>query len=137
MFCRGRHLSALEIDGHDCLQVIAETAKGLALTQQFDLIQRAGFHSSRLITETTTLEFNPSEGHVRRYRAATKSWETVATPEGFQYEQCYIAEIALFIRCLQGKADWHIPLPVAVEVVKFLQAMLQSAAQGKTIRIEP
>jgi predicted dehydrogenase len=137
VFCRGHHLSSLEVDGSDCFQLIARTSQGTALTQQYDLIQRAGYHSIRFISETTTLEYNPGDGNVRRFRAATRSWETVAKPEGFQYEQCYIEEISLFLRCLDGKAQWHVPLPTAIGVVQVLQAMLQSAAEGKLVRILP
>lgn len=135
VFCRGHRLSTLEIDGHDALQILTRTRQGTALTQQYDLIQRAGYHSLRLISETTTLEYNPGDGNVRRYRAATKAWETVSKPEGFQYEQCYIDETALFLACLEGQAQWHIPLTTAVDIVRFLMAMQQSAASGEVVRI--
>lgn len=137
VFCRSHRLSTLEVDGPDALQVLTRTRRGTALTQQYDLIQRAGYHSLRLISETATLEYNPSEGNVRRYLAATKSWETVAKPEGFQYEQCYIDETALFLACLEGQAQWHIALPTAIEVVRYLVAMQESAASGKVVRIAP
>lgn len=137
VFCRGHHLSTLEVDGNDCLQILARTAQGTALTQQYDLIQRAGYHSMRFISETTTLEYNPSEGNVRRYRAETKAWETVAKPEGFQYEQCYIDETASFLECLDGRSEWHVPVETAVGIVRFLQSALQSAADATVVRIAP
>jgi predicted dehydrogenase len=136
VFCRGNHLSTLEVDGSDCLQVLAKTAQGTALTQQYDLIQRAGHHSIRLISETTTLEYNPGESNVRRYRAKSKEWETVTVPEGYEYEQCYIDEIGLFLQCLEGQAQWHVPLSTAIGVVRFLEAILQSAKNDKIVRIE-
>ncbi len=137
VFCRGHHLSTLEVDGSDCLQILAKTIQGTALTQQYDLVQRAGYHSMRFISETTTLEYNPSEGNVRRYRAETKAWETATKPEGFQYEQCYIDETASFLECLDGKNEWHVRLETAIGVIRFLQSVLQSATDGRLVRIEP
>lgn len=137
VFCREHHLSTLEIDGPDALQIINRTRRGTALTQQYDLIQRAGFHSLRLISETTTLEYNPSAGQVRRYRAATRAWDTVDKPEGFQYEQCYIDETARFLACLEGKATWHVSLGTAVGVVRYLVALQQSAISGTIVQIQP
>ncbi len=136
-FCRGHHLSTLEVDGSDCLQILAQTVRGTALTQQFDLIQRAGHHSIRFVSETTTLEYNPGDGNVRRYWAESKEWETVTVPVGFEYEKCYIEEIDLFLRCLEGQAQWHVPLQTAVGIVRFLQAILQSATSDKVVRVEP
>jgi predicted dehydrogenase len=136
VFCRAHRLSSLEIDGYDSLQLLTRTRRGAALTQQYDLIQRAGHHSLRLISETATLEYNPGAGTVRRYRAATQTWETVAKPEGFQYEQCYIDETALFLECLDGKAQWHVPLATATGVVRFLVAMLESATRGEVVRVD-
>jgi len=67
-----------------------------------------------------------TDGFARRYLAATKRWETVTPPPGFNYEQCYIDEIALFLECMRGRGQWHNPLPTAIHVVRFLTAMLTS-----------
>lgn len=135
VFCRGHKLSTLEIDGPDALQILTSMRGGTVVTQQYDLIQRAGFHSMRIISEQATLEYNPSSGNVRRFLASTKAWETVSKPEGFQYEQCYIDETALFLSCLEGKAQWHIPFDTAVSIVRFLLAIQQSAASGEAVGI--
>lgn len=130
VFCRGDHLSTLEIQANDTWRILADTERGSRITAQFDLIQRAGRFGLKFISETASIELDMVAGTIRRFLTTNRQWETRTTPAGFAYEQCYIDEIALFLQCIAGTGQWHNPLPAAIHVVKFLQAMVRSAAEG-------
>jgi predicted dehydrogenase len=134
LYCRGSHLSTLEIQASDCWQIIANTERGTALTAHFDMIQRAGRFGIKSISETGTIELDLVAGTIRRFLSTTKQWETRTTPQGFVHEQCYIDEIALFIECINGQGRWHNPLPVAIDIVRFLQGMLRSTRENQSIK---
>lgn len=122
----GKKLSTLEIEGSDCWQLIGETAGGVTITQWFDMVQRDAQSLSRYISEAGTVEVNIRDGYVRRFLAETGQWERVTPPAGFVYEQCYIDEIALFIRCIRDGDTWHNPIETAIDVIKYLLAIQQS-----------
>ena len=61
--------------------------------------------------------------------------EQVTPPAGFVYEQCYIDEIDLFIRCIRGGATWHNPMETAVDVIKYLLAMQKSHEQQAWVEV--
>jgi predicted dehydrogenase len=131
VYCRASKLSTLEIDGSDCQQILAKTDSGISMFLHFDLIQRSGFASHRIISEQGTIALDHTQA--RRFLATTKSWETFTPPDGFKYEECYINEIGCFIRCIEGKEQWPVPLEVAVGTVKFLLAIQKSASQQKMV----
>ena len=133
VYCRASRLSSLEIDGYDCQQILARTSSGIAMSLHFDLIQRAGYSMHRIVSEQGTITIE--HGQARRYLATTKTWEMYVPPEGFVYEQCYIREIGCFLRCIEGKDRWPVPLNVAVDTVKFLLAIQKSAAQQQAVSV--
>jgi predicted dehydrogenase len=135
LFAAGHHVSSLEIRANDVWDLSIGTAKGTRMSLHFDLIQRTGRSMSRFIGENGTIELNLIEGTVRRFLTVTPQWETKAVPHGYKYEQSYIDEIATFIDCLSGKANWYNELPAAIEVVKLLIAAQRSAETGSLIRI--
>jgi predicted dehydrogenase len=132
----GGRLSRLEIEANDYWQIIGQTRNAVAVTLQYDLLRRAGYRASRFISETGIIELALTDGFARRYHSATKQWETVTPPPGFNYEQCYIDEIALFIECIRGRGPWHNPLPTAMDVVRFLTAMLASCERQQWMEIK-
>jgi predicted dehydrogenase len=136
LFCAGHHLSSLEIDGCDYWQIAASTeSKRTAMTLQFDMIRRAGRNCFTVVSEQGTIELDLGAGTVRRFLASNREWETRSTPVGYVYEQCYIDEIGCFLASIRGEAQWHNPLPVAVDVVKFLMAIQRSAREKRTVTI--
>jgi len=135
VFCRGSHLSTLEIQASDCWQILATTGRNTAITAHFDMIQRAGRFVMKFISEGGTIELDLVGGNIRRFLATTKQWETRTTPQGYVHEQCYIDEIGLFMKCIKGEGQWHNPLPVAIDIVKFLQGMLRSMKENVAVTL--
>jgi predicted dehydrogenase len=135
LFAAGHKVSSLEIKANDVWDISAGTSKGTRMFLHCDLIQRVGRNTLRFISENGTIELSMVEGTVRRFLASTKQWETKSLPQGYVYEQCYIDEIGTFIGCIENKAKWYNPLPVAIDVVKFLLAMQQSAETKTLVKI--
>jgi predicted dehydrogenase len=135
LFAAGVKVSSLELQANDSWDICVGLSKGTRMALHFDLIQRAGRVVLRFISETATVEINLVESTVRRFLASTKQWETRSTPLGYVYEQSYIDEVGQFLKCIEGKAQWFNPISSAVEVVKFLMAMQQSAQTKNTVKI--
>lgn len=132
----GAKVSTLEISANDVWDISAGLSKGTRLLMHCDLIQRTGRNILRFISESGTIELSMVEGTVRRFLASTRQWESRTLPQGYVYEQCYIDEIGLFLKAIEDTDQWHIPLPMAVDVVKFLMAMHQSAQTKSTVKIQ-
>ena len=133
VFCLGSHLSSLELNCDDCLQMVGSMRSGIAATMQYDLIHRAGVNELRFLSEEGVIEYDG--GQVRRYLAASKQWEEVKTPADFQGEQSYIDEIASFLDCVRKGGQWFNALSTAVDVVKFLLAMQKSIAEQSKVSV--
>ena len=133
--CNGHHLSTLELNGSDYFQIFAATETGIAMTFQFDMIQRFTFMGHRIVSEQGTIELNGETKQARRFLAATGQWETYDLPSDFQPEQQYIDEIAVLIDCIRGNATWYNPINQAADVVRFLLAMQKSMSERKVVRI--
>lgn len=131
----GAKVSSLEISANDVWDISAGLSKGTRLFIHCDLLQRVARNILRFISESGTIELNLVEGAVRRFQSSTKQWESLTLPQGYVYEQCYIDEIGLFIKTIQGAGQWHIPVPMAVNVVKFLMAMQTSSQSGASIKL--
>lgn len=134
LFAQGSHLSELEINGHDCQQILARSNKGMVWTLQYDLIQHPGGLSRKIVGERGTLEVQGTT--IRRYLADTEQWETWTRPEDIPAEQPYIDEIAHFLRCIDGQDQWPVSLDTAIDVIRFLLAMRQSIETGQPKEID-
>lgn len=135
VICSGKKASTLEINANDIWDIIADTEKGARLSLHFDMIQRVGRNIVRVLSEQGTIEIDFAKSEVKRYLGSIKQWETRSLPTGYVYEQCYIDEIGTFLKCIEGKAQWHHPLPAAINAVKFLLAIQRSTETKTSVMI--
>jgi predicted dehydrogenase len=127
--CFRQHVSSLQIEGGDVWHAVGTTRQGMAFTMHVDLLQRPVRNVARFAGEKGTIEIDFIADQVKRYLVETKQGEVVRTPENYVYEQCYIDEIGLLLRCLRGEAQWHYPISLAVEVMRCPSAMQQSGGE--------
>lgn len=127
-----RQVSTLRTPGGDSFKLVGQTQRGMSLAMQFDLIQRPARNVVRFASERGTIEIDFSTDSVRRYLVATRQWETMGVPQGYAYEQCYIEEIGLLLRCIQGEAKWHNPVSQAVDIARVLDALQKSGEEPGT-----
>ncbi|MCC6424765.1 MAG: Gfo/Idh/MocA family oxidoreductase [Phycisphaerales bacterium] len=128
--CLRRQTSTLQTPGGDVCDIIGDTRGGMAVSMHFDLLQRSMRNIARFTSEQGLIELDFAQDHSRRYIVADKQWETVPSPKGYSYEQCYIDEIALFLRCIAGKAQWHNPVAQVIDIVSVFDAMHRDARQS-------
>lgn len=127
-----QHVSPLELDGGDVWHFVGTTSRGAGVTIQFDLIQRPARNMVRFASEAGTIELDFVDNRIRRYSVETRQWESAGIPEGYSYEQCYIDEIGLFLRCARGEGSWHNPASTAVDAMRCIDAMVRSSTQPAT-----
>ena len=56
-------------------------------------------------------------------------------PAGYTFEQAYIDEFGAFLAALDSRAEWYHPLRDGVQVLRCLEAVKASAAQGQRVMI--
>jgi len=123
----GAHLSTLEIRGVDYWQIYGRYDNGPVVNLQYDLFQRAPGYSIKVVSEQATASLDG--GVARCYFADDQKWRESKVPEGFQYEQCYIDEIACFLACIRGEQAWPNPLERAIAVVGLIEDMTQQVVE--------
>jgi predicted dehydrogenase len=50
-----------------------------------------------------TITWNHTDSAARCYRAASRRWETVLAPDGFEREWMFLDEMRHFLACLRGE----------------------------------
>lgn len=130
--CHREKVSTLNTPGGDAYHAVGLTRNGLSVSLAFDLIQRPMRNTARFAGEQGTIEIEFATDTVRRYLVSTKQWESIHTPPGYIYEQCYIDEITQLLRALKGQAPWHNPVSQAIDVTCVLDAMQLSASSPAT-----
>lgn len=135
--CRSSNTGALELaegtpDHHE---IILEFAAGLMLSLHFDLVDRTHERSLRLAGRTSTAKWSSIEHCIRVFDATAKQWNTVDEPAGYDYEQCYHAEIKHFLACIETGEAWPFGFEAAEEAVRVLLALQQSNERGTSVRL--
>ena len=137
----GRHAGKLATIRPDDLAagVIAEVVKRNAIKAEeisdviLGCVTQAGEDSrnvARFASELGTIEIDFSTDTVKRYLVSEKNWQTTGVPQGYSYEQCYVDEIGLFVRCISGQAQWHNPVSQAIDIARVIDALQTSGEQA-------
>ncbi len=138
VFARFHHLSSLDIDGPDCIQLMGQTRRGVATSLHFDLMQQHQQTEYRLVCENGVVDVRLfSNPRARRYLNATGQFEVCYLPKGYQYEQCYIDEFGAFLQALADRTEWHHPISDGVHVLRCLRAAEKSNREGRLVSLDP
>jgi predicted dehydrogenase len=126
-----RHLTSLEIPGPDSILLVGRTLAGTGVSMKLDLMQDSQQYAYQIVCEHGVIEvsFFP-QTYARRYLNATQRYEVVLSPKGYQFEQCYLDEFALFLQTLNQRGEWYHPLKDGVHVLRCLDALLESGRTG-------
>ena len=136
LYAQSSHSGSLDIDGPDNLQILGRTSGGTAFTLQLDLLQDQQVYEYRIVSAHGVIEIQLlPEAIARRYLNATSQADEMRPPAGYTFEQAYIDEFGAFLAALDSRAEWYHPLRDGVQVLRCLEAVKASAAQGQRVVI--
>ncbi len=128
-------LSALAIDTEDVASMILRFASGAIGHVHLDYVQRAYSKSCQVIGEDGTIRWDYTEGRTRWFRAATRHWETIANPEGWEPNHMYLEEMQHFLRCLRGEESSAQDVVEGARVLEIALAAKTAAAEGRIVQL--
>jgi predicted dehydrogenase len=134
--CLADKLSHIEIQTEDTAALLLRFKNGTIGEVHLDYVQRAYSRTCHIIGDEGTIRWDYSAGEARVYRAATKAWETVANPAGWQPNQMYVDELAHFLRCLNREEEPTLDIFEAARVLDVALAAKESATTGQFITFE-
>jgi len=119
----------------DCVDLVAEFERGPIGTIHLDLLQRIAQRSCKLIGTDGTLEWDQQAQSVRRFLAATKSWEVLASSAGLDRNQMYLDELHHFFASIATRRESLNTLAGAVDTLRVIDAVRRSAASGSRCNV--
>ncbi len=128
-------LSRLEIETEDVAAILLRFASGAIGEVHLDYVQRVASRSCHLIGEEGTIRWDYSDGQTRWYRAATRQWQTVSNPDGWELNQMYLDEMRHFLRCLEGSERPLVDVGDAARTLEVALAAKQAAQTGRAITL--
>ena len=86
-----------------CVDVTARFACGATAHVHLDFVERPPNHQLTVIGTEGTVAWNHADSAARRYSAASRRWETVVAPPGFERNWMFQDEMRHFLACLRGE----------------------------------
>jgi predicted dehydrogenase len=120
-------VSGLEIDTEDLAEVLLRFESGAVASVHLDYLARSPNRSCRIVGSEGTLEWDYFANEVRLYEARHGEW--MRLPYGpYERNQMFRAEMAHFLRCLQGR---EMPLVDLAEGAATLELALAIQEAGR------
>ncbi|MGC4079534.1 MAG: Gfo/Idh/MocA family oxidoreductase [Rubrivivax sp.] len=128
------HLSHIEIDTEDTASILLRFASGAFGEVHLDYVQRTYTRACRIVGDEGTLawEFGKA-GEVRVFTAATKAWEALPGPAGWEPNTMYVDEMRHFLACLRREETPHQDVAAATAVLDVALAAKASAESGRFV----
>lgn len=131
--CFAGRLSSLQIDTEDTVALLVRFASGTLGEIHLDYVQRAASRTCHVIGEEGTIRADLVANEVRLYTAATRAWQTLPSPAGWQVNAMYADELAHFLHCLDGRETPEQDVHEAARVLDVALAAKESAASGRVL----
>lgn len=128
-------VSRLEIDTEDVAAILLRFASGVIGEIHLDYVQRVASRSCHLIGEEGTIRWDFGEGQTRWYRAATRQWQTVSNPDGWELNQMYLDEMRHFLKCLDAAEQPLVDVVDAARTLEVALAAKQAAQTGRAVTL--
>lgn len=134
VFCSGGHLSHLEIDVEDTVNMLLMFPNGVSATLHLDYLQRPYARSCKIIGEEGTLLWDITSG-VRWYSIQKKIWETNTPPMEYDLNQMYVDELNHWISCIKKRQKTSCDVREGIQVMKLAMAAKRSMEIGQKVSL--
>jgi predicted dehydrogenase len=134
VFCDGGHLSGLDIDVEDSINVVMMFGEGHTAMIHLDYIQRSYARSCKVIGTEGTIEWDIRKG-VRHYSAETETWQSHDPEPEYDINDMYVAELAHFLECVEKGCPTVMDVEEGAKLVKIAAAVRTSMGTGLKVRL--
>lgn len=117
------------LDIEDCVDLIAEFDRGPVGTIHLDLLQRVAQRCCKLIGTEGTLEWDNQAQTLRRFSAASRTWDVLGTTVGIDRNQMYLDELSHFFTSVATRKESLDTLAGAIDTLKVIDAVRRTAAE--------
>jgi predicted dehydrogenase len=128
------HLSDLEIDTEDTVEVLLRFASGVFGSVHLDYVRRTYDCSLEIIGDAGTVQWNYQDHTVCWYLTDGEKWHSLEWP-GYDGNEMYLAEMRHFLRALRGEETPELDVTGASRVLAIALAAKQAAVEQRTIAI--
>jgi predicted dehydrogenase len=129
--CMAGRVSSLETDVEDCATLLLRFETGAQADVHMDFVQRGYARACKIAGEDGSVLWDYEQNHVRVYRAASSSWDTL--PYNFHPNDMYVAEVEHFLQCVVHEGKPEVDLDHAKLVLEVAVAAKLAAASGSRI----
>ena len=127
--------SDLGLEVEDTAEILVRYQSGAIGSIHLDYIQRPPRHSLEIIGNCGTIVWENTTGAAKLYRVSDRSWLEVDPPAGFERNHLFLDEMAHFINVAKGNENPCCPLEDGITVLRMANAVYESAAEKKLIRL--
>ncbi|MBN1537169.1 MAG: Gfo/Idh/MocA family oxidoreductase [Anaerolineales bacterium] len=128
-------LSDLELDVEDTAEIGLQFDSGLLASLHLDYNQRPPAHTLEIIGTQGVLRWDNADGSVALYKATRDQWQYFPVPAGFERNTLFMDEMRHFIKIARDEVNPVCSLEDGVQALKLCLAALQSAHEGKLVRV--
>lgn len=129
-------LGGLGVDVDDTAEIGLRFADGALGSIHLNMIQQPPGHRWEIVGSEGTLTWDNAGGLLRRYLPAAKTWQDYPAPPEFERNVMFLEEMRHFLAVARRETRPLCTLEDGLAALRFSLAALQSAAEGRLIRLK-
>ena len=128
------HLSHLEIDTEDTVEILARFTQGAFGSIHLDYVRRISDSSLEVVGDAGLIQWSFNNNEVRWYLSKEHQWYTHQWPH-YDVNDMYVAELEHFLKVLDGETASELDARAGVRVLSIALAAKQAAMEKKAIAL--
>ena len=126
----------LELDVEDTAEISLHFTKGMIGSVHLDYNQQPPNHHLEVIGTDGTIQWNYSDGEVRWFQGENNEWQTWSTPQEFERNDMFLAQMRHFLAVARGEINPVCSLGDGIQALRIALAALESSQSKKLVRLE-
>lgn len=126
----------LQVDVETIAEISLRFENGALGNIHQDMLQRSAYRTCRVAGSEGTLVWTWADHRVAFYSARAQTWHDLNPSQDLDRNAMYLAEMAHFIDCIEGKAGPLVNLAEGKRVLEIALAAKQSAREGRVIAVK-
>jgi predicted dehydrogenase len=128
-------LSDLDLEVEDNAEIGLRFGSGVLGSLHLDYIQRPPKHNLEIIGSHGSIRWDNADGETALFSADYKQWERFPSPEGFERNQLFLAQMEHFLEVIHKKTTPLCGLDDGIQALRLALAAHRSQDQGALIHL--
>lgn len=125
----------LDLPVEDTAEIAMRFQNGVLGSVHLDYNRRPAAHHLEIVGTLGTIQWDNADGVTRVYRVSDQSWQVYAPPQGFERNDMFLAQMRHFLNVVHGPSKPLCSLEDGVRALDLALGALESAQQGKMVKI--